>query len=199
MRWHASTVWGIVQAGGQCQEAAQSRLYQNSCSFSTLARPHLVSESMQYIPSGCCENIMMIYTGLQLSLCIILDVWSEKLSHLQKKPHPNNKNQTNQNNKPTHNLLWGQKDITWSHEEEVHGQALCGTDMLSLSHVAHGPVNSPWTCCDLQYRYMLWRKMPSLCLKIISILDEYWKFWCRNSAVGGYCSLAVYLFFNVIS
>lgn len=37
------------------------------------------------IPSVCCGNIIMIYTGLQLSFCGTLDVQTEILSHLQKK------------------------------------------------------------------------------------------------------------------
>lgn len=41
--------------------------------------------------------------------------------------------------------------------------------------------------------------MHALRLKIISILDEYWKFWCRNSAIGGYYNLVVYLFLDVVS
>lgn len=135
-----------MQAGGQCQEAAQSRLYQNSCSFSTSLCPHLVSECgvYKYMLSVCCENII-IYTGLQLSFRMILGVQTENLSSLPKKtltkhqkPKHKQQNQTNLNNKPMPNLLWGGKNITWSHEEEVHGQVLYGMDVLSLCHVAKG-------------------------------------------------------------
>jgi len=120
--------------------STQPRLYQNSCSFSISVCPSLLSESMGYILSGCWENIVVIYTGLQFSSCVILDVQSEKLSHLQeKKPNTNIKNQTN---RLTHGLLWGQNNIASSREEEVRETILkclpelCGMDLLSLGHVA---------------------------------------------------------------
>lgn len=68
------------------------------------------------IPSVCCGNIIMIYTGLQLSFCGTLDVQTEKLSHLQKKkkcrgkrggmrgkPHPPNKTATKKPHQNTPN------------------------------------------------------------------------------------------------
>lgn len=55
MRWHKA------RSEGQCQEAAQAGLNQNSCSFSTSEFPHLLPDSVECVPLVYCANIGILY------------------------------------------------------------------------------------------------------------------------------------------
>lgn len=95
MRWHKA------RSEGQCQEAAQAGLNQNSCSFSASVFPHLLPESGECVPLACCENMAMIYC-LPAQPCVKLG---------------NCPTYRTTDPKPPHRLLWDQSSIPWSPEQ----------------------------------------------------------------------------------
>lgn len=144
----------------------------------------------KYILSVCCENII-IYTGLQLSFCIILGVQTENLSSLPKKPNqqqtPKTKTQTTKPNKPKQQTNASPALGPEEHHMEPWGGGPCSSAIWNgcaqSMTCSQGTVKSPWTSCDLQCRYMIWIKNACFVFK-----DHFYFRWVLKVLMQEQCS-----------